>query len=118
MARSNVADDTGVGADPGHVDLGEVANVLRATRDAVLERWPRPDRERPLGHIPELYDALVAYVERTAPRELDHGATLDDPAVNVAAEAHANDCFERGLSSASVLTDCRIMKQEIGRAPR
>src|SRR5689334_4479634 len=117
MPRSKVAEDAKVveprlsprvGAYVGHVDVDEVAHVLRARRDAVLGRWLSS-----ASHIPELYDALVEFLPRKGLCELDA-----DAAVRAAAEAHAKVRFERGLTSASVLTDCRIMKQEIGRALR
>jgi PAS domain S-box-containing protein len=95
----------------GNVDPDEVANVLRARRGAVLERW-LPEA----SSVPKLYDALVMLLQRKAPSEMDRAAPCEDPALNAAAQAHAHDLFERGLTSASVLTDFRVLRQEIGRA--
>jgi signal transduction histidine kinase len=67
-------------------------------------------------HIPTLLDAVVALVRR--PDALDGESTgpVDDAAVAVAAEAHAQARFDQGLGPTAVVTEFRILRQEIGRA--
>jgi PAS domain S-box-containing protein len=109
-------------------ELGPVAAALRGGRDQILRRWleaarlqpchaARPDRAV-ADHIPHLFDALVAFLERSAPREVDPAAPLDDQRVHESARAHAADRFAQGLGAADVLTEFRLLRQEIGRALR
>jgi PAS domain S-box-containing protein len=109
-------------------DLGRVAALLAAGRDGILRRWLEatrlqsfhalhPDRAV-ADSIPRLFDALVAVLERAAPRTVDPDAPLDDPAVHAAAQEHARVRFEQGLGPADVLTEFRLLRQEIGRELR
>src|SRR5438552_1592599 len=62
-------------------ELGPVAAILRASRDEILGRWLEAARRQPFhaahpdlavaDHIPPLFDALVAFLERHAPRGVD-----------------------------------------------
>ena len=119
---------TRVGAFVKGAELGPVARVLAASRDLILRRWLEAARLQPFhaaqpdgavaDHIPDLFDALVAFLEETAPRGVDPGAPLDDDAVRTAARAHARERFRQGLGAADVLTEFRLLRQEIGRALR
>lgn len=107
-------------------DLSAVAEALRRSRQPILARWldvttrqpfhrDRPDRAV-ADHIPELFDAIVASLTRSAPPEEAAEAPLDDPAIVAAATAHAQVRFEQGLGPAAVVTEFRLLRQEIGRA--
>ena len=108
--------------------LGPVADILSRRRDQIVRRWleaartqrfhaAQPDRAV-ADHIPRLLDALIAYLQRSAPREFDPNAPLGDQAVRDAAEGHAGDRFRQGLAPADVLTEFHLLRQEIGRALR
>src|SRR5262249_25159908 len=109
-------------------ELGPVAEILTAQRDEILRRWleaaraqrfhaAQPDKAV-ADHIPHLFDALAAFLQRAAPPPLDPAAPLDDQAVHAAARAHAGERFEQGLGAADVATEFRLLRQEIGRALR
>jgi signal transduction histidine kinase len=109
-------------------DLSHVAELPSQRRDEILGRWLVATGIQPfhLGrradavadHIPELFDALVALMQRSAPRWLTPGPPLDNPAVLAAAQAHARRRFEQGLAAADVVVEFRLLRQEIGRALR
>jgi signal transduction histidine kinase len=109
-------------------DLGAVVQVLRRQRHTILADWlaaasRQPMHERHGGrgvadHIPALFDALTDVLERAAPSWRDPGVPLEDPAVLAAAQRHARSRFEQGLSAAEVVTEFRLLRQEIGRALR
>lgn len=109
-------------------DLGEVARVLATQRTAILARWLAAATQQPFhrgrperavaDHIPPLFDALVALLQRSAPRWVDPGAPLDDPAVLKAAQDHAQARFQAGLQAGDMVTEFRLLRQEIGRALR
>src|SRR5919202_5308967 len=109
-------------------ELGPVAAILRASRDELLRRWLEAARLQSFhashpdlavaDHIPPLFDALVAFLERNAPRGVDPSSPLEDQAVRDLARAHAHDRFAQGLAAADVLTEFRLLRQEIGRALR
>ena len=109
-------------------DLGRVAASLAEQRDEILGRWMAADSAqpfhagRPFGavadNIPELFDALVALMQRSAPPALTPGPPLDDPGVLNAARAHANRRFEQGLEATAIVAEFRLLRQEIGRALR
>lgn len=107
-------------------DLGAVARALARGRDPILRRWleittRQPfHRERPdsavANHIPDLFDAIVALLERGSARRDDVEAPLDDPAIIEAATAHAQVRFQQGLNPVAVVTEFRLLRQEIGRS--
>ena len=109
-------------------DLGEVARILAQRRDEIMGRWGEVTsrqafhlgrRQRVVAdHIPQLFDALVALLQRSAPRWTEHGPPLDDPAVLRAARDHARTRFEQGLQAADIVVEFRLLRQEIGRALR
>jgi signal transduction histidine kinase len=105
-----------------------VAVLLSQRRDEILGRWLVATGVQPFhqgrragavaDHIPELFYALVALMQRSAPRWLTPGPPLDDPAVLSAAQARAQRRFEQGLAAADVVAEFRLLRQEIGRALR
>ena len=107
-------------------DLGPVADALAAQRERILEHWLRVavrqpfHKERPelavADHIPTLLDAVVAVLRRPAARDEEPTAPLDDEAVAAAATGHAQARFDQGLGPVAVVTEFRILRQEIGRA--
>ncbi|MBA3236409.1 MAG: sensor histidine kinase [Chloroflexi bacterium] len=107
-------------------DLRGVAAALLAHREQILQRWvdvascqpfhrERPDRAVS-DHIPALLDALVAVLQRSHDQDEAPTAPLDDSAVVAAAEAHARARFEQGLGPVAIVTEFRLLRQEIGRA--
>ena len=109
-------------------DLGWVAGVLAERRDEVLDGWLERTvaqpwhagrRERAVAdHIPHLLDAVIDLLKRAAPRWVDAGAPLDDPAILVAAQEHARVRMEQGLQPTDVIMEFRVLRQEIGRVLR
>ncbi len=124
--RASADIDSRVDVIVRNADLGPVADALAAQRTGILERWVgvasrQPfHRERPdhsvSDHIPELFDAVVAVLRRPDLRDEAPTAPLDDDAVAAAATAHAQVRFEQGLGPVAVVTEFRILRQEIGRA--
>jgi signal transduction histidine kinase len=126
--RSTTDVDSRVDVIVGGADLAPVADALAAQRTRILDRWlematRQPfHRERPdlavTDHIPRLFDAVVGVLRR--PDALDERGTapLDDPDVVAAAEAHAHTRFDQGLGPVAVVTEFRILRQEISRAMR
>jgi signal transduction histidine kinase len=108
------------------LDLRPVADALAAARDEILERWLESTAEQTFhagrragavaDHIPRLFDALVSVLERTSTHSVDAASPLDDPDVLTSAEDHARARFEQGLQPADVVTEFRLLRQEVGRA--
>jgi signal transduction histidine kinase len=65
-------------------------------------------------HIPTLFDALVALLERRQ----GPSAPMDDPTIVRAAEDHARTRFRQGLAASDIVTEFRLLRQEIGRVLR
>jgi signal transduction histidine kinase len=109
-------------------DLGAVVEVLRGQRHAILADWLAIASRQPMhegrggraiaDHIPSLFDALVDVLERAAPWWINPVLPLEYPAVLDAAQRHARSRFEQGLSAADVVTEFRLLRQEVGRALR
>lgn len=107
-------------------DLRPIADALVAQRARILERWlavtnRQPfHRERPqpavADHIPRLFDAVVGVLRRHDALDDDPTAPLDDEAVSAAAVAHAQLRFDQGLGPVAIVTEFRLLRQEIGRA--
>ena len=123
------APDTGsrISAIAEHADLQTVADALVTQRDDILARWLEAASRQPFhaehpdaavaDHIPTLYDALVALLGRDA-RGVDDGvdaARWTIPEVARQAEAHAQARFEQGLGPVAVVTEFRLLRQEIAR---
>jgi signal transduction histidine kinase len=109
-------------------DLAWVAEALVERREEILSRWRDVSSTQPFhvgrralavaDHIPELFDAIVDLLQRTAPRAVPSESPLQDPAVLSAAREHARVRFDQGLSAADVVTEFRLLRQEVGRAIR
>jgi signal transduction histidine kinase len=109
-------------------DFGWAAGALETHRAEILDRWLEAAKaqpfhcERPEGavadDIPQLFDALLRYLRCVAPRSADTGAPLDDEAIRRAAQGHALARVENGLRPPDVLTEFRLLRQEVGRALR
>ena len=95
--------------------------------DRILDRWlsvasrqpfhaERPDHSVS-DHIPHLFDAVVEVLRhrRDLPDD-ESAAPLDDEAVSAAAIAYAQVRFDQGLGPVAIVTEFRILRQEIGRA--
>jgi signal transduction histidine kinase len=108
------------------LDLRQVAKALAAARTEILERWLESTSEQPFhagrrasavaDHVPRLFDALVKVLERTGNQPVTAASPLDDPDVLASAQDHARSRFEQGLQPADVVTEFRLLRQEIGRA--
>ena len=107
-------------------NLGPVAEILTVERDVILDRWLATARRQPFhrerpelaiaDHIPILLEASIDLLRRATIRDEAASAPLDDDAVSAAADAHAQTRFEQGLGPVAVVTEFRILRQEIGRA--
>lgn len=107
-------------------DLRPVADALVAQRTLILERWlgvttRQPfHRERPelavADHIPRLFDAVVEVLRRPDVLDDKPVSPLDDADVTDAAMAHAQVRFDQGLGPVAIITEFRLLRQEIGRA--
>jgi signal transduction histidine kinase len=109
-------------------DLAWVAEALVERREEILNRWRDVTMRQSFhmgrrslavaDHIPDLFDAIVALLQRTAAPATLSESPLLDPAVLQAASEHARVRFEQGLSAADVVTEFRLLRQEVGRAIR
>src|SRR5579859_4801456 len=80
--------DTRVEAFTRDADLGPVATALRANRHEILQRWLLEAHQQPFhaahpnravaDHIPDLFDALVNFLERSGPAARNPEAQLED----------------------------------------
>src|SRR5689334_486723 len=117
-----------VGTYAAAAQLGPVAMLLRERRDEILSRWLEAARQQPFhanapdravaDHMPRLFDAIAAFLQRSGSIDGATGPPLQDEAVHAAARAHAQDRFAQGLTPADVLTEFRLLRQEVGRALR
>jgi signal transduction histidine kinase len=109
-------------------NLAWVVTALAEHREEILTRWldaatlqpfHHAHRERAVAdHIPTLFDALVALLSRSAPSARDPAAPLNDPAILAAAQGHALMRVEQGLAPVDVLTEFRLLRQELWHALR
>lgn len=124
--RATAETDRRIGTVAAAADLTAVANALERGRSEILERWlavaqGQPfHRERPAravaDHIPRLFDAVVTILRRPGERRGPVVAPLDDDAVAEAAAAHAEARFEQGLGPVAIVTEFRLLRQEISRS--
>lgn len=108
------------------VEPREVADVLAAQRDQILRTWLdatalqsfHAGRRQGVvaDHIPRLFDAVVALLKLAEYPAVRQVPPLNDPAVLAAAQDHARARFEQGLQPADIVTEFRLLRQEIGRA--
>jgi signal transduction histidine kinase len=104
-------------------DLGWVCTLLESQRDAILAAWLDAATLQPFhaahrehavtDHIPQLYDALLAYLQQSAPRHRDPGSPLNDAAVVAAAQQHARSRLNQGLEPVDVVTEFRLLRQQL-----
>jgi signal transduction histidine kinase len=109
-------------------DLQAVAEVIAAQQTKVVDRWLRQAVRQPFhadhpdravaDHIPALVRAIADLLSRTAVRDEDIQAALDDEAVSNAAKAHAQVRFEQGLGPVAIATEFRLLRQEVSLALR
>ena len=110
------------------LDPRRAADLLTSRRDEILHRWLVEASQQPFhrghpgsvvaDHIPELFDALVQLLPRTEHGTIGSAPPLDDPTVLEPAQAHASTRFAQGLQAVDVVTEFRLLRQEIGRALR
>ena len=109
-------------------DLSWVVDLLSARRDEILTRWLQATADQPFhssraqwavaDHVPHLFDALVGLLTRYSDSSRNAGVPLEDPDVLAAAQSHARVRFEQGFIAPDVVTEFRLLRQEIGRAVR
>ena len=109
-------------------DLSWVVDLLSARRDEILTRWLQATADQPFhssraqwavaDHVPHLFDALVGLLTRYSDPSRNAGVPLEDPDVLAAAQSHARVRFEQGFIAPDVVTEFRLLRQEIGRAVR
>jgi signal transduction histidine kinase len=109
-------------------DFGPVAEALARRRTEILARWLQAAGRQPFHEahpdgavaddIPTLLDAVVDFLGRTAAPWEEPEAPLEDPAVIAAAQRHAAARFSQGLTPLDVVTEFRLLRQEISRALR
>jgi len=109
-------------------NLAWVVTALVKHREAILARWLDAVALQPFhhahrahavtDHIPALFDALVALLARSAPSARNAAAPLEDPAILAAAQGHALMRVEQGLAPVDVLTEFRLLRQEVWHALR
>ncbi|MDQ6603817.1 MAG: HAMP domain-containing histidine kinase [Chloroflexota bacterium] len=109
-------------------NLAWVVVALEEHRDAILARWLDAATSQPFhqghrehavaDHIPALFDALIALLARSAPSARNPAAPLNDPAILAAARGHALVRVEQGLAPVDVLTEFRLLRQELWHALR
>jgi len=109
-------------------NLAWVVTALAEQREAILARWLDAAAVQPCHaghrehavtvHIPALFDALVVLLTCSAPSARNPAAPLDDPAILAAAQGHALMRVEQGLAPVDVLTEFRLLRQEIWHALR
>ena len=108
-------------------DPGSVAAMLREHRHEILARWLEITGQQPFhagrsgsaraGQILPLFDAVVNVLQSAVPRSVEAEAVIDTAVLDVA-QRHARTRFEQGLQAADVMTEFRLLRQEIGRALR
>lgn len=118
--------DKRVAAVADGADLGDVAEALVRGRTGILARWLAAASDQPFhserpalavaDHIPTLFDATIALFRRQTSPDAETTAPMDDPAIVEAATAHASVRFEQGLGPVDVVTEFRLLRQEISRA--
>lgn len=103
----------------GAADLTPVVEVLQAKRDEILSRWLRAVEQQPchLGrparavadNIPPLFDTIVANLAKDASiRGSSSSEDSEEPA-----RLHAQARAAQGLLPAEVVTEFRLLRQEI-----
>src|SRR5687767_9201512 len=106
------------------VDFTWVAEQLAQQRDDLLNRWQEAAEAQPFhagrlegavaNHIPALVDALIAVLRSAPPRSWAATAPLHEPLVLAAAESHARMRMTQGLTASDIVTEFRLLRQEVG----
>jgi signal transduction histidine kinase len=109
-------------------NLAWVVTALVQQREEILARWLDAAALQPFhhahrghavaDHIPALFDALIGLLARSAPSARNPAAPLNDPAILAAAQGHALMRVAQGLAPADVLTEFRLLRQELWYALR
>ncbi|HXI15406.1 MAG TPA: sensor histidine kinase [Chloroflexota bacterium] len=107
-----------------------VAMLLAEQRSSILARWLEAAAAQPFhvtntaravaDDIPRLFDALIVHLQSYGDPEDRAGseAPLRDAAIRDAAHAHALARLEQALAPQEIVTEFRLLRQEIGRAIR
>jgi signal transduction histidine kinase len=102
--------------------VARIAGVLAAGRGAILDRWLSAARARPgladpdrvgLGEIPNLLDAILDRLRTGGSPIWGCMPPQDDPAILVAAREHARLHADQGLTASDVVSELRLLRQEI-----
>ena len=117
----------GPGTSEGKIQAW-VCAALAAERDHVLDRWLVATRSQPFhagrpeaavsDHIPALYDAIIAFVERGGVSRTASGTVIDDAAILATAQQHAEARFQQGLQPVDIAVEFRLLRQEVVKALR
>ncbi|MBI2756027.1 MAG: RsbRD N-terminal domain-containing protein [Chloroflexi bacterium] len=109
-------------------DFSWVADLLAEQRDGILDRWLEASAAQPFhagrreravaDHIPALVDALIAVLRRTQARTRNAGSALHEKDVLAGAQIHARTRMSQGLAASDIVTEFRLLRQEIGWALR
>lgn len=130
MSRSQLPKDitTRVEDYARDTNLAWTTSALLSQREEVLNRWLDMAAAQPFhhdrrehaiaDHIPDLFDALIEFMQRSGPQSADPGAPLQDAGVHRAAQEHALVRADQGLQPVDVLVEFRLLRQEVGRALR
>ena len=104
--------------------LDAFARLLAEHRSEILARWlaaasaqpfhQRRSAEEVTNHLPLVLDALIELM-RSAHPSAGLGVSPEDESVLEKATSHASRRFEQGLHPADVVTEFRLLRQEIGR---
>ena len=107
-------------------DFSAIARALAEARGPIIQRWLEVTARQPFhgdrperavaDHIPALFDAMVLLLARSMRADQEVDAPLDDTAIVQAATTHAQVRFEQGLRSIDIVTEFRLLRQEISRA--
>jgi signal transduction histidine kinase len=101
------------------------ANLLSEHRAQIIDRWLAAASAQPfhqgrpadevMDHVPVVLDALIKLMRSASPNA-GLGLTPEDESVLGEATTHASRRFEQGLHPDDVVTEFRLLRQEIGRA--
>ena len=112
----------------GRPNLDAVADLLGSLREEVLQRWLEAARGQPFHRdnpeaaiadsMSTLFDALVGLFRRPNSDDAVPHGDLKDAAVLTASRAHAETRVLQGLGVPAIVTEFRLLRQEIGRSLR
>lgn len=118
--------DRRVNAIVHRAEIWHLADALSGERTTILDRWLEAAGRQPFhqqhpdravaDHIPSLFDAIVDLLRRSRSSDEGPSAPMEDDAVTAAATGHAQARFEQGLGPVAIVTEFRLLRQEIGRS--